>query len=146
MSGTDDLGWWTIGGAGLMRMLRRVQSGESPDWVYAEEYANSDHVQVQAENDAAVVEANDELLNANTAALARIAELEAELAAHQTTGDYEMGYLHGEASAALGAMPRDALANSMSRHAGISDWYEKADLVIADLARQRGESEDEVER
>lgn len=40
---TDDdrLGWWAISGAALLDMLRRVQQGEDPDLVYAEEYANS---------------------------------------------------------------------------------------------------------
>lgn len=34
-------GWWTIYGEDLMAMLCRVQSGENPDIVYAEEYANA---------------------------------------------------------------------------------------------------------
>lgn len=36
------LGWWAISGEALLGMLRRVQSGEDPDLVYAEEYVNSD--------------------------------------------------------------------------------------------------------
>ena len=28
---------------------------------------------------------------------------------------------------------RDLLADTMCRHVGIADWYEKADLVLADL-------------
>lgn len=40
------LGWWTISGEGLMDMLHRVANGEDPDLVYAEEYANSTHEQV----------------------------------------------------------------------------------------------------
>lgn len=40
---TTDLGWWCISGEALLSMLRRVQAGEDPDLVYAEEYANSDH-------------------------------------------------------------------------------------------------------
>lgn len=35
-----NLGWWTISGEGLLKMLRRVQAGEQPSLVYAEEYAN----------------------------------------------------------------------------------------------------------
>lgn len=38
----SDLGWWTISGEGLMDMLRRCYNGESPDLVYAEEYANAE--------------------------------------------------------------------------------------------------------
>jgi hypothetical protein len=40
------------------------------------------------------------LLAALDAAHERLRELEAEVATYQTTGSYEMGYLHGEASAA----------------------------------------------
>lgn len=36
------LGWWTISGEHLMHMLDRVHDGESPDLVYAEEYANAE--------------------------------------------------------------------------------------------------------
>lgn len=38
-----DLGWWTISGEALLAMLRRCASGEDPDLVYAEEYANASH-------------------------------------------------------------------------------------------------------
>lgn len=37
------LGWWSISGEALLDMLRRAHAGESPDAVYAEEYANSEH-------------------------------------------------------------------------------------------------------
>jgi hypothetical protein len=37
------LGWWVISAEALLEMLRRVQAGEDPDLVYAEEYANCDH-------------------------------------------------------------------------------------------------------
>jgi hypothetical protein len=46
------LGWWTISGEALLAMLRRVADGEDPDLVYAEEYANSDHVEVSDADDA----------------------------------------------------------------------------------------------
>jgi hypothetical protein len=36
------LGWWCISGEALLDMLRRVQAGEDPDLVYAEEYVNSE--------------------------------------------------------------------------------------------------------
>lgn len=35
------LGWWAISGAQLLDALKRVASGEDPDLVYAELYANS---------------------------------------------------------------------------------------------------------
>ncbi len=38
-----DLGWWAISGEAFMDALRRVADGETPEWVYAEYYANSDH-------------------------------------------------------------------------------------------------------
>ncbi len=41
-----DLGWWSISGEELLKLLRRVASGESPDLVYAEAYANSEHEQI----------------------------------------------------------------------------------------------------
>lgn len=44
---TDGLGWWVISGDGLLEMLRRVEAGEDPDMVYAEEYANCDHEHVE---------------------------------------------------------------------------------------------------
>lgn len=40
------LGWWAISGEALLEMLRRVADGEDPDLVYAEEYANSEHEEV----------------------------------------------------------------------------------------------------
>lgn len=40
------LGWWVIKGYDLLMMLRRVQSGEDPDLVYFEGYANCDHERV----------------------------------------------------------------------------------------------------
>lgn len=40
------LGWWVISGESLLAMLRRVEAGEDPDLVYAEEYANCDHEEV----------------------------------------------------------------------------------------------------
>jgi hypothetical protein len=48
MAGRDDdeasaLGWWTISGEAILDALRRVSDGESPDVVYAELYANSEH-------------------------------------------------------------------------------------------------------
>lgn len=36
------LGWWTISGEDLLRSLRRCATGEDPDLVYAELYANSE--------------------------------------------------------------------------------------------------------
>jgi len=42
----DDLGWWAIAGSELLAALRRAHSGEDPDLVYAELYANSDQEQV----------------------------------------------------------------------------------------------------
>lgn len=41
-----DLGWWTISGEELMALLQRVKTGEDPEMVYMEAYANSDHEQV----------------------------------------------------------------------------------------------------
>lgn len=43
------LGWWAISGEALLDMLRRVASGEDPDLVYAEEYANSENTQAEGE-------------------------------------------------------------------------------------------------
>ncbi len=37
----DPLGWWSIAGTELLAALRRAHSGEDPDFVYAELYANS---------------------------------------------------------------------------------------------------------
>ena len=36
--------WWTISGADFLAALRSVETGVSPDIVYAEYYANSDVV------------------------------------------------------------------------------------------------------
>jgi hypothetical protein len=36
-------GWWVVSDYGLMSMLRAVEHGDSPDAVYAEHYANSEH-------------------------------------------------------------------------------------------------------
>lgn len=41
-----DLCWWVIHGADLLNLLHRASNGESPDMLYAEWYANSDHEQV----------------------------------------------------------------------------------------------------
>lgn len=45
------IGWWTISGTHLLNMLRRCYEGESPDLVYAEEYANSELFWKTDEND-----------------------------------------------------------------------------------------------
>lgn len=37
------LGWWAISGEAMLDALRRVEAGESPDLVYVELYANSEH-------------------------------------------------------------------------------------------------------
>jgi hypothetical protein len=37
----SNLGWWTISGESLLDLLRQVEAGESPDIVYAQNYANS---------------------------------------------------------------------------------------------------------
>ena len=42
-SGLVDLGWWTISGDELLRLLREAHGGADPDLLYAEAYANSDH-------------------------------------------------------------------------------------------------------
>ena len=47
-----DLGWHVISGEQLLAMLRRVAAGESPDLVYAEEWANAEHEQIDGEQDA----------------------------------------------------------------------------------------------
>ena len=36
-------GWWVIADDELMRMLQEAHGGASPDLVYAEAYANSEH-------------------------------------------------------------------------------------------------------
>lgn len=43
------LGWWSISGEALMDMLRRVEDGENPSLVYAEQYANSEHEMVEGD-------------------------------------------------------------------------------------------------
>ena len=45
------LGWHVISGEQLLEMLRRVRSGEDPDMVYAEEWANADHERIEGEHD-----------------------------------------------------------------------------------------------
>lgn len=42
-----DLGWHVISGEDLLAMLRRVENGENPDLVYAEEWANADHEKIE---------------------------------------------------------------------------------------------------
>ena len=52
MSASDHrpLGFHVISGEDLLRMLRRVADGESPDLVYAEEYVNADHERVDPDD------------------------------------------------------------------------------------------------
>ena len=38
---TTGLGWWVMSGEQMMRALKRVEAGESPDEVYMELYVNS---------------------------------------------------------------------------------------------------------
>jgi hypothetical protein len=38
---TVELGWWLVSGEDLLGVLRRVASGEDPDLVFAECYANA---------------------------------------------------------------------------------------------------------
>jgi hypothetical protein len=45
---TSNLGWWAINGGTLMDGLRRAHSGEDPDLLFAELWANSDHSQEEA--------------------------------------------------------------------------------------------------
>lgn len=45
----DTMGYWVISGSDLLTSLRRVKSGEDPDLVYAEMYANADHEDVDDE-------------------------------------------------------------------------------------------------
>lgn len=47
----SQLGWWTISGEALLYMLRRAASGEDPDLVYAEFYANCRHCPMPSEDD-----------------------------------------------------------------------------------------------
>lgn len=35
------LGWWAISGEAILEALRRASTGESPDLLYAELYANA---------------------------------------------------------------------------------------------------------
>lgn len=49
MTDPAPLGWWAISGEALLDMLRRVQAGEDPDLVYAEEYANTSHEHVEGD-------------------------------------------------------------------------------------------------
>lgn len=42
MSAPEPSGWWAISGEALMTALNRAHSGEDPDMVYMELYANSD--------------------------------------------------------------------------------------------------------
>ena len=44
-----EMGWWVISGDRLIKLLRRAHAGESPDLLYAEEYANSETERVPAE-------------------------------------------------------------------------------------------------
>ena len=37
----DPLGYWSISGSDLLRLLRLAHEGNDPDMVYAEAYANS---------------------------------------------------------------------------------------------------------
>ena len=41
MSEADPLGWWTIAGSELLRLLQQAHDGEDPDVLLAEVYANS---------------------------------------------------------------------------------------------------------
>lgn len=46
----NQLGWWVLKGEDLLAMLQRVQAGEDPDIVYAEEYANR-HIEYPDNNE-----------------------------------------------------------------------------------------------
>ena len=39
---SEDLGWWAISGEAILEALRAVASGDDPDVIYAELYANSE--------------------------------------------------------------------------------------------------------
>lgn len=41
--------WWAIGGEAIRSMLNRAHAGESPDLLYMELYANSDHEEVEGD-------------------------------------------------------------------------------------------------
>lgn len=42
--------WWTISEHSLLDAFQRIAKGESPDMVYAELYANSDHEYMEESN------------------------------------------------------------------------------------------------
>lgn len=42
MTHPEPLGWWTIAGEELLRLLREAHAGADPDLLYAEEYANAE--------------------------------------------------------------------------------------------------------
>lgn len=46
-----DLGWHVISGERLLELMRRAAAGESPDPLYAEEWANADHERVEDSDD-----------------------------------------------------------------------------------------------
>lgn len=50
MEQTTGLGWWCISGDALLDLLRRAHSGEDPDLLYAEEYANADSTYVDGDD------------------------------------------------------------------------------------------------
>lgn len=39
----SELGWWVISGEALLDLLRRAHSGENPDELVVEAYANASH-------------------------------------------------------------------------------------------------------
>lgn len=45
------LGWWAIEGDALLAALRRCETGEKADLVYAELYANADVEAVEGEDE-----------------------------------------------------------------------------------------------
>ena len=45
------LGWHVIEGEHLLELLRRVQSGEDPDLVYAEAWANAEYEHISDEGE-----------------------------------------------------------------------------------------------
>lgn len=45
------LGWHVISGEMFLEALRRVESGENSDLVYAEMWANADHEHVEGDED-----------------------------------------------------------------------------------------------
>ncbi|MFY9588675.1 MAG: hypothetical protein WAT66_14620 [Actinomycetota bacterium] len=46
----SELGYWVISGESLLEMLRRAFWGEDPDLMYAEEYANCSHENVEGDD------------------------------------------------------------------------------------------------